>query len=80
MKFLDQRELRGKRLQAEMENEKQRFIQASKRAAYAFQRDLVFENWLKDYPSETITLVAIASFAAGYAIAKSQMRVKILES
>jgi hypothetical protein len=80
MKFLDQRDLREKRLEAELATEKIRFVQATKRVAFAVQRDLVFENWLKAYPSETITLVAVASFTAGYAIAKSQMRVKILES
>jgi hypothetical protein len=72
MKFIDQRDLREKRLQEELENEKRRFVESSKRAVYAVQRDLVLDNWLKAYPRETLTVVAIAGFAAGYAIAKSQ--------
>jgi hypothetical protein len=74
MKFLDQRELREKRLQEELENEKRRFVESSKLAVYAVQRNLVLDNWLKAYPTETLTFVAVASFAAGYVIAKSQMR------
>jgi hypothetical protein len=74
MKFLKQRDLREKRLQEDLEKEKIRFSEASKRALLAIQRDLVAENWVKAYPVESITLIALAGFAAGYTIAKSQTR------
>jgi hypothetical protein len=74
MKFMAQRNLREKRLQEELRKEKLLFLQSAKRAASAVHRDLVLENWLRAYPSETLTLIAIAGFAAGYTIAKSQTR------
>jgi hypothetical protein len=72
MKFLDQRDLREKKLREELKNEKQRLSEASRRALVAIKRDLVIENWVRSYPVESLTLIALAGFAAGYTLGKSQ--------
>lgn len=72
MKFLDQRDLRTKRLQEELEKEKRRFTEASRRAVIAIRHDLIIENWVKSYPIESLTLIALVGFTAGYALAQSQ--------
>jgi hypothetical protein len=44
MRFSQQRTLREKRLQEELEKEKLHFLQTSKRAAQVIRRDLVIES------------------------------------
>ena len=54
MKFLEQRDLREKRLHEEMEKEKRLFVQASKRATQAIQRDLILEELAQSLPFRNV--------------------------
>jgi hypothetical protein len=72
MKCVEQRNQREKKLCQELEEEKARFVEASRRLAHAIQKDLVLENWVRVYPIESFTLFALVGFGAGYALARSQ--------
>lgn len=55
-------------LERDLEYEKTRFVQASKRAANAVKQDLNVGNWLRHYPLESAIAIIGVGFCAGYLI------------
>jgi hypothetical protein len=55
-------------LERELDQEKNRFMNASRRAADAIKRDLNVVNWVKQYPMESAIAIIGLGFAAGYFI------------
>lgn len=58
--------LNTEKLERELEQEKVRFINASKRAASTIQHDLKISNWLNEYPMESALAIIGVGFFAGY--------------
>jgi hypothetical protein len=57
-----------KKLEEELEQEKARFLDASRRAAGAIQQDLKISNWFRQYPMESALAIIGIGFFAGYVI------------
>jgi hypothetical protein len=55
-------------LEKELELEKIRFLDASKRAASAIKHDLKIGNWFRQYPFESAVAIIGVGFCAGYLI------------
>jgi len=57
-----------KKLEEELEQEKARFLDASRRAAGAIRQDLKISNWFRQYPMESALAIIGIGFFAGYVI------------
>ena len=55
-------------IEKELEQEKARFIDASRRAASAIRQDLKISNWFRQYPMESALAIIGIGFFAGYVI------------
>jgi hypothetical protein len=62
------------RIEEELSEEKQRFVQASKRAARAIKTDINLFNWIKQFPTESAVAIIAVGFAVGYVIQQSRQK------
>ena len=53
---------RRHKLEKDLEFQKQRFFEATKRSSEAMQQGLKFKNWMKEYPIETSLFLVFAGF------------------
>jgi hypothetical protein len=61
-------------LERQLEDEKIRFLDASKRAASAIKHDLKIGNWFRQYPFESAVAIIGVGFCAGYLIQQQKRK------
>ena len=61
------KEERCRELELELEQHKERFLQASRRGIEAFRTDLSIANWIGNYPAEAAAIAFFGGFCLAFA-------------